>query len=400
MDASIIRSIEEIATITKAAGAKVDSQIAQILEHTSHSDARILDLEQKILTRGAGAGAGGGGGPLNLGALLAGDAKLSEFRAGNAQRIQIPVAQSLRTICRAILTNQGASGVSPATEYPTIPELVPGGVRGFAQRRLAVLEAMPVLPVSSAIAEVPQLVSDTDAAAVQETEGASKAETVLTFDGKQLRSATVATVVDVSKQLLSDSPLLGEFLRVVLLYGVSKKLENLIVTGSGNSTDQIAGFTTVGDAYTSSARSPGGPNRRGDRLHGRHRLYGGPHRAESDGLFRFGCAEGQPESVSGTRLECADARPDLGRQSSAVRCAVELAVPGDRHGPDHNSGQGAGPVELRLHRQPVQRERGHGPHGAQSATRGLRCASGSGVDDAGGFARLARGTHPPLIIFA
>ncbi len=85
--ATITRSIEEVATISKAAGAKVDSQIAEILKHTSSSDARILDLEQKILTRGAGPGPGAGG-PLNLGALLAGDAKLTEFRAGNAQRIQ------------------------------------------------------------------------------------------------------------------------------------------------------------------------------------------------------------------------------------------------------------------------------------------------------------------------
>ena len=204
------------------------------MKHTSSSDARILDLEQKILTRGAGPGPGAGG-PLNLGALLAGDAKLTEFRAGNAQRIQIPVPQGLRTICRSILSNQGACGVSPATEYPSIPELVAGGVRGFAQRRLAVLEALPILPVSSAIAEVPYLVSDSDAAAVQQPEGAAKAETVLEFQGKQLRSATIATVVNVSKQLLADSPLLGEFLRVVLLYGVSKKLENLIVAGTGDS---------------------------------------------------------------------------------------------------------------------------------------------------------------------
>jgi HK97 family phage major capsid protein len=256
MDLSqITRSIEEVATISKAAGAKVDSQIAEILKHTTSSDARILDLEQKILTRGAGPGPGAGA-PLNLGALLAGDAKLADFRAGNAQRIQIPVAQSLRTICRSILTNQGASGVSPATDFPSIPELVPGGVRGFAQRRLAVLEALPILPVSTAIAEVPYLVTDTDAAAAQWPEGSSKAETVLTFDGKQLRSATIATVVNVSKQLLSDSPLLGEFLRVVLLYGVSKKLENLICTGTGDSTDQIAGFTQVGNTYTSAASHP------------------------------------------------------------------------------------------------------------------------------------------------
>jgi HK97 family phage major capsid protein len=103
---------------------------------------------------------------------------------------------------------------------------------------------------------VPQLVSDSDGAAVQWPEGAAKAETTLTFDGKQLRSATIATYVNVSKQLLSDSPLLGEFLRVVLLYSVSKKLENLIVSGTGDSTDQIAGFTEVGNAYVSAASHP------------------------------------------------------------------------------------------------------------------------------------------------
>ena len=253
--ATVTRSIEEIASVSKAAGAEVSKQIAEILKHTATADSRILDLEQKALGSRVG-GPGAGGGMLNLAALVAADAKLGEFRSGNAQRIQIPIPHNLRTICRSILTNQGASGVSPPIEYPTIPELVPGGVRGFAQRRLAVLEALPILPVSSAISEVPRLVSNSDAAAVQTPEGTTKAETVLTFEGQQLRSATVATVVNVSKQLIADSPLLGEFLRVVLFYGCMKKLENLICTGSGDSSDQIAGFTTVGTQFISSASHP------------------------------------------------------------------------------------------------------------------------------------------------
>ena len=98
--------------------------------------------------------------------------------------------------------------------------------------------------------------TDTDAAAVQSPEGAQKAETVLEFQGEQYRSATVATFVNISRQLLADSPLAAEFLRVVLVYGCMKKLENLICTGAGDSTDQILGLANAGTPFVSSASHP------------------------------------------------------------------------------------------------------------------------------------------------
>jgi HK97 family phage major capsid protein len=256
--AAVTRSITELGELAKAGNVKVEKQLGEITEHTQKSDARILALEQKILTGGgAGGRPGTGGGVIDVAALIAGDAKLDAFRKGDAQRIQVPIGgHSLRTITKSVLTSAGG-GASPDVSFPTFPEILPVGIRGFAQRRLQVLESLNSLPVSTGLAEVPVIVSDSDAAAVQQFEGDTKAETILEFAAQQLRPATIATVTNISRQLLSDSPLLAEFVRVVLLYGCLKKFENLVCTGQGPDTaDQIEGLVTGGAVFSSAASHP------------------------------------------------------------------------------------------------------------------------------------------------
>jgi hypothetical protein len=248
MDLStVVRSIEDVAALSKAAGAEVSKQIADILQHTTKSDARLLDLEQRVLTRGVG-GAAGGGGALNLGQLIAGDAKLAAMRTGGSEKVTIPLNQSLRMITRSVLGNAGSTGATPAFEYATLPEMVPGGPRGFRGRRLAVLEALPHMTVNSAESAVPTLTGFTDVAGLQVHEGDVKPESTFNFANNILRHATIATFCSISRQLLSDAPLLEEFLNTIALYFVMRKLENLIVSGNG-STDQILGLTNAGAVY-------------------------------------------------------------------------------------------------------------------------------------------------------
>jgi HK97 family phage major capsid protein len=245
--ATITRSIEEVATASKAHGAEVSKQIADILEHTSVTDARMLDLEQKILTRQIG-GPAPNSGAIDLGSVIAKGINYDELKSRNAW-LRVPVAGSIRHIMKSVLVNTGTSGVSPEFGYPTIGELLPGGPFGFTHRRLSILAALTSIPVSTAKVEFPKLTSNTDAPAVQEYEGDTKPETDLGFTMENLENATVASVLSASRQVLADSPLLAEFINQVMLFNVLKKFENLVVSGTGSSSDKVSGLLTQGLVY-------------------------------------------------------------------------------------------------------------------------------------------------------
>jgi hypothetical protein len=159
--APITKSIAEIGEATKAAGVKVDKQLAAITEHTEKTDARILALEQKILTgAGVGGGAGGGAPVPNLGAIIAKGLNYDELKNRNAW-VRTPIAGSIRQIMKSVLVNTGTSGASPETGFPTVGELLPGGPFGFTHRRLSILAALTSIPVNTAKVEFPKLTTNT-----------------------------------------------------------------------------------------------------------------------------------------------------------------------------------------------------------------------------------------------
>jgi HK97 family phage major capsid protein len=248
--AAITRSITEIGDAAKAGNVKVTEQLKSIETNSSSMAARLLDLEQRILTRGIPA-RNTEGGAFDLCALVAGDAKLAALLKGDAQKITIPINRGLHTICKSILGNAGSTGVSPAFEYVGLPEIVQGGPRGFRGRRLQVLESITVIPVSMAESAVPKLENWNDESALQTHEGGLKGESTFNFENIIQRHATVATFANVSKQLLGDQPMLIEFLNRVMTYFVMRKLENLVVAGNGT-TDQISGLLTQGIPFVSS----------------------------------------------------------------------------------------------------------------------------------------------------
>jgi hypothetical protein len=257
--ATITRSITEISDLAKASGAKVDGQIAKLMADFTEEKARnntlILDLSQKLAVRSAGGGGAlpNDGGLVNVGAMIAASDRWAAFCDGSARSIKIPVDLSLRQITKSILGNFGSTGVSPAFEFNVLPQLVGGGVRGFQPRRLAVLESLPFQSVSAASTATYRLQDYTDAAALQVHEGDLKAASVFNFDTVPQKHGTVATTVNISRQLIDDIPMLSQFLNSVMIYFVSKKFENLIVAGNGT-TDEIAGLITQGTAYSATAQ--------------------------------------------------------------------------------------------------------------------------------------------------
>jgi HK97 family phage major capsid protein len=246
--AAITKSITEIGDAAKAGNVKVTEQLAAIEGNSSAMAARILDLEQKIIARGVGVpGPGGAAGAPDLGALVAKGINYDELKSRNAW-LRVPVQGTIRNIMKSVLVNTGTSGGSPETGFPTVGEILQGGPFGFTHRRLSILAALTSVPVNTAKIDFPKLVSNTDAAAIQENEGDLKPETDLSFIMEILENATVASTLSASRQVLADSPLLVEFINQVLLFNTLKKFENLVVSGNGT-TDKVSGLLTQGIVF-------------------------------------------------------------------------------------------------------------------------------------------------------
>ena len=104
---------------------------------------------------------------------------------------------------------------------------------------------------------MPKLLSDSDAAAVQWPEGSAKSETVLEFIGEQYRSATIATYVNISRQLLAG---------LATRRGIHPDGLGLWVRQKGREPDlhghrrlrrsNIGASANAGSVYTSSASHP------------------------------------------------------------------------------------------------------------------------------------------------
>lgn len=248
--AAITKSITEIGDAAKAGNVKVTEQLAAIETKSTEMAARMLDLEQKVLARGAPAGGGDRqhGGAIDMGAVIAKGINYDELKSRNAW-LRMPVQGTIRQIMKSVLVNTGTGGTSPEFGFPTTPELLMGGPFGFTHRRLLILQALTSVPVGTAKVDFPKLTSNSDAAAVIEHEGDLKPETDLEFVMEILENATVATTLSASRQVLADSPLLVEFINQVMLFNVLKKFEDLVVSGAGNATDKVAGLLTQGTIY-------------------------------------------------------------------------------------------------------------------------------------------------------
>jgi HK97 family phage major capsid protein len=242
----IQKSLGEIGDAAKASGLKVDKQLGELKQYTTDTDARILQLEQKVAKSAGAPGRlfGGGADLPNIGRLIAEDEGFTALRTGKSQSANIEIKKSLRMIIKGLMTNTGQSGNSPGAEdgFPSPTEYLTPAPTQAPGRRLLVLQALQHRPVGGASATVPQVVSASDGAAV---------ESILDVTGALLALPSIATYLNLSKQVLQDNEgSLVPFLNSWLQFFVLRRLENLVCSGSGNSTDKILGLLYGGTAFT------------------------------------------------------------------------------------------------------------------------------------------------------
>lgn len=138
---------------------------------------------------------------------------------------------------------------SPAQPGSVIvePNRMPGIVAG-AFRELRIRDLMPVLSTTSNMIEITRELAWTNNAAPQSAEGATKAESDLTFELLEIPVRTIAHFLRTSKQVLADQPALRILLDERMSHGVLLEEESQILTGD-NTGANLDGLIPNATAY-------------------------------------------------------------------------------------------------------------------------------------------------------
>jgi HK97 family phage major capsid protein len=119
------------------------------------------------------------------------------------------------------------------------------GVVGGAFQMLTMESLFPAIPTSSNAIEFTKENVFTNNAA-EAAEGASKAESSLTFTLVNMPISTVAHWIKISRQLAADNAALAAYIDLRMRYGVNRKVETQLVSGDGTAPN-ISGILDTGN---------------------------------------------------------------------------------------------------------------------------------------------------------
>lgn len=229
----------ELTDIEKAIEAHATATAATIAKLTGTIDglkAQLQDLEQKS-------------DKITLGTPVDGASALAQELVKNPLWGQVAQKQLTRTSVEAkashllgLETKNTITGNAPSP----LANRESAGVFGGIERRRFLRDFLTTVAVSQGSVEWSKETTFTNAAAVQATagvmtEGAAKPESALVYTLNESRIPSVAHFVKASNQILADVPQLSQLIDARLRYGLSVKLDDLIVNGSGD----VKGWTDV-----------------------------------------------------------------------------------------------------------------------------------------------------------
>ncbi|MFB2762745.1 phage major capsid protein [Marinobacter shengliensis] len=235
-----------MADITKQVQEGFDGLKSQVNEKFSSVEDRLFNLEQR------GAELPPGFGSTKRKSVVA-DAlrcdQLAALQAGRTKSAVIPLTSSIKALV-------GDAGSSSDDSYSVLPQRAPEAMYNAPRRRLSLLDVMQSIQVASNSFEFVRLDGFTNAADYQLAEGDAKAEQPMPNQLVSANIATIAALLPTSEQILSDVPMLQQFIQAQLMYGVREKLEREMISGAGG-TGQISGLMNEATAFTASSSASG-----------------------------------------------------------------------------------------------------------------------------------------------
>ena len=142
------------------------------------------------------------------------NARYGDFAGGNLAKLRVEVKNTLVG---------SDTNVAPQRN----PGIVSGAMLPFSMEAL-----LPSTTTSSNAIEFTKEASFTNNAA-EASEGASKAESALTWSLVNMPISTVAHWIKISKQLAADAPALAAYVNSRMVYGVNAKVDTQLVVGDG-----------------------------------------------------------------------------------------------------------------------------------------------------------------------
>ncbi|MCK5581816.1 MAG: phage major capsid protein [Candidatus Omnitrophica bacterium] len=208
-------SVNENSAEIKAA---IDSA-EKIANQVSDLASRIVDAEQKLV-KGVVSGRLE---PKSLGTLVVESGEYKDFAAGKNNAFKINIQNN---------TISGQDG-SPAANNDTIVQTqrIPGIIPG-AFRRLRVRDIIPQGNTTSNLVEFTRELLFTNNAA-ETAEGATKPESVATFELANTPIVTIAHWLKVTTQIRDDAPALMSYIDTRLRYGVDQREDQQLISGDG-----------------------------------------------------------------------------------------------------------------------------------------------------------------------
>ena len=155
------------------------------------------------------------------------NARYADFAGGNLQKLRVEVKNTLVG---------SDTNVAPDRR----PGIVSGAFQPFSMEML-----LPSSPTSSNAIEFTRENVFTNSAA-EAAEGATKAESSLTWTLVNMPVSTVAHWIKISKQLAADAPTLRAYVDTRMMYGVNAKVDAQLVVGDGTAPN-ISGTYDTGN---------------------------------------------------------------------------------------------------------------------------------------------------------
>ena len=186
---------------------------------------KLVALEQKL----TGSILAGKEEPKSFAQIIVEDPSYKAFASGQTNKCRVTLKNGFTAKNNTIT---GQSG-SPAANDDTLvaadrrPGIIPGAFRSLRVKDLLARGNT----ISNAVEFVRELAFTNNAA--ETAEGATKPESVLTFENYTMPVVTIAHWIKASKQILSDAPALMAYIQNRLRYGVELREETQIVAGTG-----------------------------------------------------------------------------------------------------------------------------------------------------------------------
>ena len=220
------------------ASAATKTEVDKALTETIDARARLSQLEQLMAKLDASGGRNDQ--RQSIGQTVIDSAEYKAFAAKPGKgSVSVDVKQTITS-----LTTDADGSAGDLVRVDRVP-----GVIVPAQRRMTIRNLLAPGRTDSNMVEYVKESGFTNAAAIQTSEGADKAESTMKFDLAQAPVRTIAHFVRASRQILSDAAGLQSHIDVRLRFGLMLKEEDQLLNGSGTGVN-LSGLIVNSTVYS------------------------------------------------------------------------------------------------------------------------------------------------------